>query len=285
MKTPIYIDYEVTYPNNLASNEFQIYEEDPIDIYTDPTVLDPLDTTNTLPYILAPRYYLRIHRPRNQPGPSITVPLHKSPTSLLNNKLRILLEPSIGWGVNGSYRVEYWKWVPNVNLPAMPTKYKVRTEFWYIPTLDREYVPRYPFDVRLNEWYPRTAVEFIHMPRRTSILADVERTIIGNTVSDLITDVNLTKLFCFPEDSFISFTQSIITEDLQFNSETRSWTFSKSLTGSTLVRDSSQVDGALVDGLTQTTIEYIEPLHPEQVTFYDYDDILNDGLVSLPYFI
>jgi len=267
MKTPIYIDYEVSYPNYLASNELNIYEEDPIDIYVDPTILNPLDTTNTLPYLLAPRYYVTINRPRNQPGPAIHVPLHKSPTSLLKNKLRIALEPSIGWGINGSYKVDYWEWIPNINLPAVPTKRKLRTEYWYVPTLDREYVPRYPFDIRLNEWYPRVAVEFLNEPRRTSLVAEVERTVIADTVSDLITDVTLSKLFCFPINSFTSFNQTIITEALEFNDETRSWTFSRALTGSTLVRNSTEVDGGVLNGTVQTTIEYIEPLHPSQVTF------------------
>lgn len=285
MKTPIYIDFEEVYPNYLATNELNIYEQDPIDIYVDPTILDPLDTTHTQPYLLAPRYYLTIERPRNQPGPAIHIPLHKSPTSLLNNKIRVALKPSVGWGVNACYKVDYWEWIPNVNLPAIPTKRKLMTEYWYVPTLDKEYVPRFSFDIRLNEWYPRAAVEYLYTPRRTSKVVEVERTVIGNTVSDLITDVSSSNLFCFPEDTYISFTQNVTQESLEFNDETRTWTFSKALVSSTLVRDNSTVDGGVLNGTVQTTIEYIEPLHPEQITFYDYNDILNDGLISVPYFV
>jgi hypothetical protein len=285
MKTPIYIDYKKRFPNHLITNELNIHEQDPVDIYVNPLILNPLDTTHSQPYLLAPRYYLHIQYPQNQPGPSIKIPLHKSPNSLLDNKIRIILKPSVGWGINASYKVDIWEWIPNINLPAIPSKKKILTEYWYVPTLDREYTPHHPFDIKLNEWYPKTAMEFLYKSRRTSIVLEVERTVVGNTVEDLITDINGSNVFCFPEDSYISFSENVIQENLEFNNETKTWTFSKALLSSKLVRDSSKVDGALINGIVQTTIEYIEPLHPEQLIFIDHNDILNDGLTSTPYFI
>ena len=282
MKTPIYLDYEATYPQYLASNELNIYDTDPIDIYT-----DPLDTViQTTPYLLSPRYYILIHRPSNQPGPSIRIDLHKSPISLLRNKIRVSLEPSIGWGVNGSYKVEYWEWIPNINLAAIPSKKRVRSEYWYIPTIDpRTYVPHFPFDIRLNEWYPRTTIEFLYKPLLTSTQVPVDRTVNIDTVSDVIIDEVYSNIFCFPKETFNSFTQTITTETLNFNAETLTWNFSKRLDNSTLVRNLSEVDGDLVTGTTTTTITYLKPLHPKQVIFIDYDDILNDGLSYTPYYI
>lgn len=298
MKTPIFIDYQEIFPGHLATNELNIYGEDPIDLYNDPTLLDPLDTSATLPYLLAPRYYLKIHSPRNQPGPTITVPIHKSTNSLLKDKVRVALRPSIGWGVSASYKVDYWEWIPNVNLPAIPSKKKLSTEYWYVPTIDRDYVARFPFDVRgysciYDEWANLQRIKHpgkyypysMYAPRRNSVVLEVERTVIDDTVSDLITDVNGISLFCFPYDSHISFRESVVKEDLNFNNETRSWTFSKALVGSTLVRDSSTVDGGVLNGIVQTTIEYIEPLHPHQLSFVDHDEILNDGITYVPYFL
>lgn len=279
MKTPLYIDYESIYPNYLSSNYLNLYQDDPINIYVNPTILDSSDITNTLPYLLAPRYYLIIHHPPNNPGPHIHIPLHKSPNSLLNNKLRILLSPSVGWGINASYKVDYWEWVPNINLPALPSKRKLYTEYWYIPTLDSHYTPHFPFDLRLNQWYPHTCPDFYTNSLRTSISLTVQRTIIDDIVSDLITDVNGSNVFCFPLNSFISFSENIITENLLFNEETLAWTFSKALIGSTLVRDVSQVDGDLLDATVQTTIDYIKPLSLQQVQLKDCDDILNNDLV------
>ena len=298
MKTPIFIDYQTSFPSDLLTNELNIYDEDPIDLYNDPTILDPLDTSNTLPYILAPRYYLEIHSPRNQSGPSFKVPIHKSSRSLLKDKVRIALKPSVGWGINASYKVDYWEWIPNVNLPAVPTKRKLSTEYWYVPTIDRDYVARFPFDVRsclypYDKWanlqyikHPGQYYNYgIYTPRRRSVSVEVERTVEGTTVKDLITDVNRLNVFSFPRETYVSYTEDVIQERFNFNDEVKSWTFSKALLGASLVRDSSTVDGGVLEGTVQTTIEYIEPLHPHQITFIDHDDILNDGLTYSPYFI
>lgn len=286
MKTPIYLDYEVSYPQHLSSNNLNLYEEDPIDLYTDPLTLDPPDEViNTKSYVLAPRYYLEIERPRNQPGPSIKIDIHKSKNSLLKNKLRIALPPSKGFGINCSYKVRYFEWIPNINLSAIPSKKLIRTEYWYVPTLNKysgEY--QYPFDIRAHRYYATTFNDLYYPLRdlhytsaKASVQVNVQRTIQDEQVIDLITDVNGMQAFVFAEGEVINFSDRVETEQFNFNTETQAWNFSKILTGSTLVRYKDKVDGALVDGPTITTVHYIKPLHPSQLVVSDTSYVLEES--------
>jgi len=108
------------------------------------------------PVILAPRYYLEIHPPKNLVSERVVsetpieYPIDKQ--GLLANKLQISLYPSIGSkeSVDSYYKVNYWQWTkvypdPNINcnrrcnplLNKTPvTKHIIRTEFWYIPSID-----------------------------------------------------------------------------------------------------------------------------------------------------
>jgi hypothetical protein len=279
MKTPIYIDYEATYPQHLNTNELNIYAEDPIDVYTNPEDAE----VSSKPYILAPRYYVEIHPPRNQPGPTIRVDIHKSPSSLLRNKLRTALEPSIGYGINACYKVKYWEWIPNVNLPSIPSKKLVRTEHWYVPTISYDLYPHYPFytgpgfssNVFVDHIYGRN---YVYGPRPTLVSSKVNvlRTVNGDNVEDLITDVNGIYMFAVVDSGLVSYSDTVVREQFLFNDETLTWNFSDSLVSSLLVRKSSMVDGSLANGNTVTTINYIKPFHPNQLLFKDSEELLTD---------
>lgn len=271
MKIPIFIDLKKEL-NNLNSNEFNLNQEDPLDIYYDPNLAapPPIPPVKTdLPYILAPRYYLLIRSPLDQNLPTLKVKIHKSIASLLKDKARILLNPSLSYGINSCYTVEYWEWIPNLNLPAEISKRKLKTEYWYIPILDNNYVPQYPYYLYSTEYNSDNLYYYSYYkyPKLTSEKVEVIRTInvLNNTAEDLIIDAKYSHIFSFPLNSYISFQENIITEQLNYNEETKKWNFSKALANSLLIRKLNEVDGDLLDGPTITTIDYITPFTPEQL--------------------
>lgn len=274
-KTPIYINFAETFPTTVGSSELNIYEQDPIDLYNPAAS----DADAAAPYRLAPRYYVLIHRPVTLPGPTIKIDIHKSPASLLHNKLRVALPPSVGYGINASYRVEYWEWTPLLNIDAQITKKLIRTEYWYVPGIDDcSFVAAYPFDPRLNHWYHRTVfIEPIHEPRLVQKTITVNRQAQPTQVIDTINTADDVDIFCFAPDDIISFTDNVIQETLPFNEQTQTWTFSKTLSSSTIVRDVNKAMGDLVTGPVETTIRYLEPLHSSQIVCNETEHILTDA--------
>lgn len=274
-KTPIYIDFAETFSTTVGSSELNIYEQDSINLYS-PAASDAISTA---PYRLAPRYYVLIHRPNTLPGPTIKIDIHKSPASLLNNKIRVALPPSVGYGINASYRVEYWEWTPLINIDAQITKKLIRTEYWYVPSIDNySFVAAYPFDTRLNHWYHRTVfIEPIHEPLLVDKTITVNRIAQSNQVIDTIITAEDTDIFCFAPNDIISFTDNVIQETLPFNEQTQTWTFSKTLSSSTIVRDVNKVNGDIITGQVETTIRYIRPLHSSQIVCNEREDILTDA--------
>lgn len=116
---------------------------------------DLLDIDN--PIYLSPRYYIKIFRPptTNTTGSLSSegqiYPIQRS--GVLANKLQLQLRPSIGYGINSCYRVEYWQWekillprgysltgvVGKNKLSKDKPQYKhkmIRQEYWYIPNAD-----------------------------------------------------------------------------------------------------------------------------------------------------
>ncbi|MBD2201798.1 hypothetical protein H6G33_10605 [Calothrix sp. FACHB-1219] len=99
------------------------------------------------PIISNTYYYLIIYPPQtnnsltNLPAPSIKV--HIPTNSLVKGKVRLKLPPSIGFGINACYKIEYWQW----NKTVVPTDYikfapkifpkLIHIEYWHIPTVDR----------------------------------------------------------------------------------------------------------------------------------------------------
>ena len=267
MKTPIYLDFNIesTY---LMSNELDLNKEDPIDLYTSNLLANP--PYLNFQFVLAPRYYLKIYSPKDQNLSTIKIPIHKSPASHLKNKARILLSPSLSYGINSSYKVEYIEWIPLLEYTADISKKIVKTEYWYIPTLDENYVPQYPFNLYLNDYQYYTDRDWWNYPRLATEKISVVRSIntTNNTVEDIL-DPLKPYIFSFP-NNYKSFTETIETELLIFNEETLKWDFSKKLTNSLLIRDSNTVDGELLlNGPTNTTIEYIMPFNSSHLIIED----------------
>lgn len=278
MKTPIFIDLNIEL-NGLNSNEFDINKEDFFDIRYNPLnaappFVPPINTET--PRLLAPRYYLLIKSPLDQNLPTLKINIHKSVSSLLKNQARVLLNPSINYGLNSCYTVEYWQWVPNLNLSTEISKRKIKSEKWLVPLLDINYIPQYPYYLYNTEYSNNNIFNDIiykdniyNIPRLISDKINVERIISGNTIEDSMLNKKYSNIFCFPKDTYINFNEEIQTEYLDFNNETRAWDFSKYLVKSTLIRKNENIDGDLIDGPTTTTINYIQPFVPSQLIIED----------------
>lgn len=263
MKTPIFIDFESTYPQYNATAELGFYTADQVDLYT--LESDPMLAMK--PYILAPRYFVIIERPKNNPGPKIKMHIHKSPFSILRNQLRVCLDPSIGYGHLASYKVTYYEWRPLLNIEKDITVTKILQEWWYVPTIEENtYVPMFPFDPRIRLPIDIVIVDRFDQPRLVKEKVPVTRvdnTGVDGTVIDTITTREHSHLFNFRTGTF---TEDLQPEVFNFNESTLDWTYSKRLVGSSLTRDANTVDGAIIDGSVDTTIEYIKPFHPSQIT-------------------
>lgn len=91
--------------------------------------------------ILATRYYLRIHPPkRGQEGSVLPTRWDIPMAGVTAGVARVLLLPSIGYGINASYRVEYVAWRPILNGVMVGTRPRVRVpervvkeEYWKVP--------------------------------------------------------------------------------------------------------------------------------------------------------
>lgn len=112
----------------------------------DPFIPNPVDK----PLYLAPRYFLRIHSPKNDESTIIT---YRVPhLGKWKGMIRLVLKPSLSRSSNSCYRVEYWEWnkilYPNnyndaglrpnqVTSKDKPsnTRKLLFTEYWYVPTV------------------------------------------------------------------------------------------------------------------------------------------------------
>jgi hypothetical protein len=92
--------------------------------------------------ILATRYYLRVYAPeRGQAGIVLPTRYDIPMAGVTAGVVRLLLPPSIGYGVNASYRVEYVAWRPLINgmkvggvRPRVRVPERViREEYWKVP--------------------------------------------------------------------------------------------------------------------------------------------------------
>lgn len=97
--------------------------------------------------ISSPQYYLLIYYPKTnnligslptQPI-KINLPVHPA----IRNKVRLLLMPSVGYGMNSCYKVEYWQWtkpyLPTLmqqTTPSKISKVKLKEEYWLVPAID-----------------------------------------------------------------------------------------------------------------------------------------------------
>ncbi len=131
--TPIYLDFQDAFvPQPL-----------PVTVPKTDIELEALEE----PVISSPQYYLLIHYPKTsnligalptQPI-KVNLPIHPS----IRNKVRLQMLPSVGYGINSCYRVEYWQWtkpyLPTLmqqTTPSKITKVKLKEEFWLVPAID-----------------------------------------------------------------------------------------------------------------------------------------------------
>ena len=134
MYCPIFLDFKNIYLPNLEKPELSSFD------------LEDL-TTATIGSSL---YTLKIFTPQTNNqlniAPSSSIEIRIPNIEPYKNKVRLQLQPSIGYGLTSCYRVEYWKYTP-VYLPAgkkgRPSKEKCREEYWRVPAPDRTYILNY----------------------------------------------------------------------------------------------------------------------------------------------
>ncbi len=110
------------------------------------TSTSTLDPNSLLIVLSEPSYYLLIHYPEtfNQVEALPTKPIRVNfPThSLIKGDLRLELAPSIGYGINSCYKIEYFSWVKPitpagiVSTNTRATSKKLREEYWWVPAID-----------------------------------------------------------------------------------------------------------------------------------------------------
>lgn len=120
------------------------------------------------PELSAKEYQVKIKFPANTNLPkrgeiSFNIPTHPS----LQSKVRVQLPPSIGYGINSCYTVEYYEWQRPYEAGKVPylskiQKQLVHTEYWRVPTSDKFYLLSY------NDYYlykSNSKVETIKLTR------------------------------------------------------------------------------------------------------------------------
>jgi hypothetical protein len=104
-----------------------------------PLEVDPeLDECPTeSPSVLGGRYYIKVHYPAASPFVE-PMKVYLPPTGITEGLLQLLLPPSTRRGINGHYKVEYWKYYPYIN-PLPRTRIMeqlIKRELWSIPFID-----------------------------------------------------------------------------------------------------------------------------------------------------
>lgn len=115
-----------------------------------PALLDAELETITAPIKGPNLYALKIFAPQtnNQLGiaPFNSTTIQIPTIDPYKNKVRLLLQPSIGYGRNSCYKVEYWEY-STIYLPGFkkgrPSKTKCRTEYWRVSAVDGSYILNY----------------------------------------------------------------------------------------------------------------------------------------------
>lgn len=131
--TPLLLDFSKTIYPNFIKKRVPTSQQELIDLQE--------------AVISSPNYYLKIYFPVNLSDLNkvkldsfqINIPLDKT----LNNQVRLALPPSIGYGLNSCYKVEYWEWTK----PYVPFQFnradtrimkrQVYEEYWRVPTHDK----------------------------------------------------------------------------------------------------------------------------------------------------
>jgi hypothetical protein len=91
--------------------------------------------------VLSNRYYLRVHRPTiGVEATLVPYKWHIPIGGITSGVARVLLPPSVGYGYNASYRVEYVAWRPILNSVLVKGRPRIRVpevvvkeEYWKVP--------------------------------------------------------------------------------------------------------------------------------------------------------
>ena len=256
--TPIFVDLETLYFNSLQSSSLNFQQQDKIDLYT--PELDPLLATKS--YILAPRYYIIINPPANNPNALLSplkINIHKSPNSQLQNKFRVLLFPSVDTGINACYKVNYYEWKPLLNLPGRNINVnKVLEQYWYVPNLDLN-----EGDCFNNYFRNFFYLDYYYcLDRLTTKKVSVNRVNTNNnTYIDTISDKDYADIFAFNSKSDIKVKENTSAETFSFNSETLGWDFGEIVTSTRFIRPGTSV----AIGNIEVDISYIKPFNLDEV--------------------
>lgn len=277
MLTPIFIDLLQTSDTLYTSNYLDLDTKDPINLYTK----NEDSLINSKEYLLAPRYYVLIYSPANNFQATKKINIEKAPHSLAKNILRTSLAPSIGYGINSCYKIEYWSWRPLLNSNSIITKTKVNTEYWYVPSLDTygNYIPNNyfncsvkPWPHTLDDWYWSVNQRLCYMywpyyyPRVITKEFKANRKIEGDYVIDTINSKEaLTIINLYSDLDSVSVLSQV--DKFKFNKQAEDWTFSTDTYGVKLKRSISGVNGleglAPIEGDNQSIkVQYYLPFHP-----------------------
>lgn len=246
--------------------------EDPIDLF-----VQELDTEEAAKSrILAPRFYLKIYPPNNITTPPLVYYIHKDPTSLLFETVRMALTPSRGFGKVASYRVEYWQYWPLLNFtdPIQPSKSKVikhqrfHEEWWYIPTVDKQTFELKNSFQPYNSNYSSFSPIFVNERKLVPVERDLQP---GNLAVDIITTVDDMDILILQDGTNTESNRSY--RDFTYSPEAQAISrINPVVTSIFLTRDQDKVDGDLINGTTETHIDYIRPLTREEILFSDSKD-------------
>lgn len=238
--------------------------EDPIDLFT-----EELDTAKAAAsYILAPRFYLKIYTPDNVNQPSLIYYLHRDSTSLLLNTIRIALPPAEGFGKVVSYRVEYWKYYQLLNFPdtTITSRELFHEEFWFLPTVDENtFIAKNSFS---NAILGSSLSEHLATSKTVTATRELRSNNIVRDTLESIEDIDILIL----QDGTSALSNNGIRE-FTFSPEAAAISSINPVTNSIYIdRAQDQVDGDLIDGQVQTTVNYIRPLEREEIVFKDSKD-------------
>lgn len=165
-RTPIYVDL------SWASS---VSPSDPLEFTTTTadTLQDFLSELGASILVMAPRYYLRVKPPliTNEVGvlPVSTIPIQRR----VNNThyVSTSLVPTVGYGINCTYTVEYWSWTPIVKgalytKTVKPSRQLLRVEHWLVPCHNQLFAFNYRDWLRYQEVPPVTVSSGASLPEQ-----------------------------------------------------------------------------------------------------------------------
>lgn len=205
MYCPVLLDFKNLILPNTDKIELSSFE---LEDLTEATIGNSIYTIKIFPPVInnqlgiAPFSFSEIRIPKVEP---------------YKNKLRLQLQPSIGYGKNACYRVEYWKHTP-VYLPqgkkGRPSKEKCRVEYWRVPSADRSYILNYEMWQSSKLRFNSSNIEVVSFTKD----AETSSQTLENNL-DIISIIQITNLgipftdFTFTDTSLIDYENPLVSLD------------------------------------------------------------------------